>query len=256
MPNNQSSLPIYTSLLDDIPNDSFGMIDTDGERIVIRGLSGSDTIDLHLLDADNNSGTNEKQIKFTLAGGGLAILSQGLQVGKPINSINFTGNTNVSVISTGLNSVDISVNPAIGQNIGSGIGIYTNVVNGALQFKTLTEGNGIDYEITPTEININAKLNRLYNVNVLTNPGDYNINKYDHLVIVKKTVSQITNIILPPGGTHQMFIIKDGKGDSDNFPITVSTQNGQLIDGMLTQQIDIPYESMTVAWDGTDWNII
>lgn len=59
-------------------------------------------------------------------------------------------------------------------------------------------------------------------VRVITAAGDVNVGISDGLIILNKTVSQVTNVNLPPSATKIGKVkIVDFKGDSGSFPITV-----------------------------------
>lgn len=97
-------------------------------------------------------------------------------------------------------------------------------------------------------------------VTVHTGSGDVTVNaSTDHIIIVNKSVSEVTSVNLPSGssaGVGKLFVIKDGKGDAGSYAITIDGNSSETIDGNATHVINAAYESVTVVWNGTQWNII
>ncbi len=92
-------------------------------------------------------------------------------------------------------------------------------------------------------------------VRVVTAAGAVTITSADKVVIVNKTVGASTTANLPAGVTAAQYTIKDGKGDADTNPITLTPAAGN-IDGQATAVINIPYGSLTVVYSGTEWSIV
>jgi len=69
------------------------------------------------------------------------------------------------------------------------------------------------------------------------------------------TVGPVT-ITLPTGILGTVYIIKDCGGLAATNPITVQGTGGQLIDGSATATINTNFGSITVLFDGTEWNIV
>lgn len=75
----------------------------------------------------------------------------------------------------------------------------------------------------------------------------------ESLVIVDKTVSQVTAVTLPSSPlTGQSVLIKDGKGDAASYPITVSPASG-TIDGASTFVIGTNFGAAEFTYDGGQW---
>lgn len=78
-------------------------------------------------------------------------------------------------------------------------------------------------------------------------------------IIVRKTTGSATIITLDNGTAMPngfTLRIKDGKGDAATNNITIATSNSQLIDGASTFIMKRNYQSTTIIWDGTYWNIV
>lgn len=74
-------------------------------------------------------------------------------------------------------------------------------------------------------------------VQIITAPGDVNVAITDGLIILNKTVSQATNINLPPSLTKIGKVkVVDWKGDSDNplYPIDVHNNGAEKFNGNQT----------------------
>ena len=75
-------------------------------------------------------------------------------------------------------------------------------------------------------------------------------------VIVNKTVGGPITVIPPPAPIlGQQLIIKDGKGDANTNNITI-TSSGTTIDGNSSILITHSYQSFTILYNGTEWNIV
>lgn len=92
-------------------------------------------------------------------------------------------------------------------------------------------------------------------VRVVTASGAVTITTADNVVVLNKTVGAATTVTLPAGALGLRYTVKDGKGDADTNPITLTPAAG-TIDGQSTQIINVPYGALTVVYNGTEWNII
>jgi hypothetical protein len=63
-----------------------------------------------------------------------------------------------------------------------------------------------------------------------------------------------TSIILPVSPTGTVFIIKDVEGDAAINPITITAST--TIDGAASATINSPYGSITLVFNGAEWNIV
>lgn len=98
-----------------------------------------------------------------------------------------------------------------------------------------------------------------FEVAIVTTSDTYTVGTSDHMILVKRTTAVSTTVSLPASGTVSIgkaYTIKDAKGDSATNNITIRGANGETIDGATTQMISFAYESITVLWNGTEWNII
>lgn len=64
------------------------------------------------------------------------------------------------------------------------------------------------------------------------------------------------SIVLPVSPTGTVFIVKDISGNAFTNPITVTATGGTLIDGSANALINTNYGSITLVFDGTEWNIV
>lgn len=62
------------------------------------------------------------------------------------------------------------------------------------------------------------------------------------------------SVVLPAAPTGTVFIIKDISGDASTNPITVTAST--TIDGALSAIINTDYGSITLIFNGTEWNIV
>jgi hypothetical protein len=83
---------------------------------------------------------------------------------------------------------------------------------------------------------------------------DYLATVDDNFVIVNRLTGAPTTITLPNSPVvGQTFIVKDGKGDAATNNITVDG-NGNNIDGSIDYVINVNYGSLSLVYNGTQWN--
>ena len=76
----------------------------------------------------------------------------------------------------------------------------------------------------------------------------------DYIVVVNKTTGASTTLNLPISfSAGDTYIIKDGKGDAATHKITVTPASG-TIDGASTFVMSTNYQSVTLVYNGTEWN--
>ncbi len=110
---------------------------------------------------------------------------------------------------------------------------------------------GVTKSCTPGEIYAVGQA-----AHVILSGGSYSLAWSDHVVIIKKTSGSATTVNLPSSPvTGQAFTIKDGKGDAETNPITL-TPSSALIDGLAHYVINYGYGVVTLVFDGTNWDII
>jgi hypothetical protein len=68
------------------------------------------------------------------------------------------------------------------------------------------------------------------------------------------TVGPVT-ITLPTGVLGAVYIVKDCGGLAATNPITIQGTGGQLIDGAVIAVNNINFGSLTLVFNGTEWNI-
>lgn len=82
---------------------------------------------------------------------------------------------------------------------------------------------------------------------------------YEQLVGVSTpSVSQPVNIVLAPitNWNNNFLVIKDESGTSDQYPITITTSDGTLIQGQNAWIIDIPYGHVFIYSNSYSWFVI
>jgi hypothetical protein len=92
-------------------------------------------------------------------------------------------------------------------------------------------------------------------IRVVTASGAVTVATSDYIVVVDKTTGAATTVNLPGSPiTGTVFVIKDGKGDANTNNITVTPAAGN-IDGSSTFVENVPYESVNLVYNGTQWNV-
>lgn len=93
-------------------------------------------------------------------------------------------------------------------------------------------------------------------VRVVTAAGAVTVTTADYLVVVNKTVGAATVANLPSSPTTgDTYVVKDGKGDAATHNITLTPAAG-TIDGSATYVMATNYESITLVYNGTEWNVV
>ncbi len=64
-----------------------------------------------------------------------------------------------------------------------------------------------------------------------------------------------TTITLPAGTLGKVFVVKDSVGDAETNPITITT-TGSTIDGSASYIIDIDWASISLVYNGIEWNVV
>lgn len=67
-------------------------------------------------------------------------------------------------------------------------------------------------------------------------------------------VAAPASVILPASPLGTVFVIKDIDGDAATNPITITAST--TIDGTASATINSPYGSITLIFNGTEWNIV
>lgn len=159
----------------------------------------------------------------------------------------------------------------IGSNNTEGIEIIGNVFgnSGTKQVRALYEISGGG----PTHMISNRILNQGYldfemfnslstfipdrsQSRIFINSGNLTATAHDYKIIINKGIGSVTTVTLPSGIQGMEMIIKDGKGDANSNNITINTSGGQTIDGSTSQVINTAYGSITVYFNGVQWNTI
>jgi hypothetical protein len=84
--------------------------------------------------------------------------------------------------------------------------------------------------------------------------GTVTITNDDVMIVMRKTTGSPTPITLPVGVANRTLIFKDGKGDADVNPITITPASG-TIDGAANLVLNVPRDSVTLIHDGTEWTV-
>jgi hypothetical protein len=62
-------------------------------------------------------------------------------------------------------------------------------------------------------------------------------------------------ITLPANTTGKAYIIKDSVGDAQTNPITINA-TGSTIDGLASYTLNIDWSSVTLVYNGIEWNVV
>ena len=93
-------------------------------------------------------------------------------------------------------------------------------------------------------------------VEVFTTGASVSASAFKQLHVVKKGTGSATAVSLPsPSFTGEVHIVKDGKGDAAANNITI-TPTGKTVDGAASIIINANYGSVTLIYNGTEWNAV
>ena len=90
----------------------------------------------------------------------------------------------------------------------------------------------------------------------IANTSPYNVLLTNYDIVVTANAVIPASVILPVSPTGTVFIIKDGAGVAAINPITITATGGVLIDGAASALINTNYGSITLIFNGTQWNIV
>lgn len=163
-----------------------------------------------------------------------------------LNSLS-TGNYNIAIgyTSGGFYSTTETSNIVIGNQ---GLGGESNVI----RIGTQGTGNGQQIHCYLAGV-LHTTSGRTVNI---TTPGAYPYTTLisDYVILVDTSSARtITPLASPVTGT--MYVIKDNVGSAAANNITV-TPSGKNIDGVASYVMNQNYESITIVYNGTQWNII
>jgi trimeric autotransporter adhesin len=118
-----------------------------------------------------------------------------------------------------------------------------------------TDANNDRVGIKVANPNSSLHLGGSLSLPIINQSADYTLTENDHTVVVNASASEVT-ITLPPaaGLEGRVYIIK--KIDSTSNNVVIDGNGAELIDGLTTQELNLPYESLKVQCDGTNWYII
>lgn len=120
---------------------------------------------------------------------------------------------------------------------------------------------GDDLNVIIKAVNTNA-----LNIRVHTANTDVTVQQDNYTIIVRKNIGSATNVFLPQLPTSntsplnlypgRRFQIKDGKGDAPSNNITIVAPPNLTIDGANSFVMAFAYESIDIAFDGIQYNIL
>jgi hypothetical protein len=77
----------------------------------------------------------------------------------------------------------------------------------------------------------------------------------DYMLAVTANAVIPASIVLPVSPIGTVFVVKDAAGVANINPITVSVV-ASTIDGAASALIDVSYGSLTLIYNGFEWNIV
>lgn len=118
-------------------------------------------------------------------------------------------------------------------------------------------GGGNISNVTLTDVIINGVTTQL-DQRVFTDAGNTSVFADDSIIIIDKTVPEVTTVEFPASPANGRYIIvKDGGGDAASFNVTLDG-NGKNIDGASAYVISTNYGAITLQFNAEEdkWNSI
>lgn len=81
------------------------------------------------------------------------------------------------------------------------------------------------------------------------------INTSYQLYLADASSGSIT-LTLPPASSNEGFVLNIKKTDNTTSLVTIDGNGSETIDGDLTKDLTIQYESVAIVSDGSNWSII
>jgi len=94
---------------------------------------------------------------------------------------------------------------------------------------------------------------------ILSAAGDTEIEDDDDIVVVKKTIGEVTQCLLPEASARDRpATIKDGRGDADSNNITITPFGAETIDGATEYVLTFSFQAVTLYPypDGSGWYVL
>lgn len=243
--------------------------------------SGSDNIAIGLsalfnnTQGGNNTAVGPNALSSNISGGSnaafatnaLGLVTTGFNNIGIGNSAGVTGNSG-NAVTTGGNNTFIGAlsGPSTSTQLtnATAIGYQATVAsNNALVLGAISGTNGASSDTfvgirttTPiTNFHINGGM--AYNRTAVADAA-YSILTTDYIVALTSiTAARIFTLPTAVGVTGQAYVIKDESGSvSGTNTLTIATTSSQTIDGATTAVITVPYTSLTVYSNGSNWGII
>lgn len=121
---------------------------------------------------------------------------------------------------------------------------YPGGVDPTALFEVVSPGTaeeGVNYSIAADQMAVLIGVS-VYANTFVESGATYNSLATDTRIIVDKTVGSATSVVLLAGASYgQPILVKDGKGDADTNPITITFTGGELMDGLTEVVINTPY---------------
>lgn len=216
-----------------------------------------------LAELNNNTFTGKQTLPASTTSAAPLNLAHGTAPTSPVNGDIWTTTTGLFVringateqlaelganTFTGKQSLPASTTSAAPINLGEGVA-PTSPVNGDV-WATST---GLFAQINGATSRINDQLKQ---VRVITASGAATASSTDEVIVINKTANETTTLTLMASPeTGKILYIKDGKGDSNLYNVTIQG-NGKNIDAGTSYTLASNWARVTIVYNGTRWNIL
>jgi hypothetical protein len=221
----------FSDLIDSIP-----IYEASPGKGITVGTGSAEDLWIHFdLDSDQNIMWDESEDEFNFSAG---IKVQG--------ALKVTG---ASILS---GAVDIQNTLAV-----SGVARFSSIVSMEQGLSVLNAAidSETGYKLNTTEIITSGRILQNVKMNTVSKTANYTATATDHVILCDASGGAFT-ITLPAASGAAGVIYHIKKTDSSGNLVTIDANASEAIDGDLTPDLTVQYESLMIACDGSNWHVI
>ena len=171
-----------------------------------------------------------------------------------VNSSNVALGTELSTLATGLGSAQTALSALTASQAQSYVLAAPSGAAGSPSYRQLSAADITSAVSTTALSTAISALSRT--VHVVTTGASATMAVTDTVLKIAKTTPSATAVTLPVGAVvGQYYSVKDAAGNAQTYPITVSAASG-LIDGSASVTLNVAWQSVTFAFDGSAWSVV
>jgi hypothetical protein len=130
----------------------------------------------------------------------------------------------------------------------------SNLANVAINAALIPDGDGT-HDLGSSSAAWGTAYVNGFVTSVVSKTGAYTATASDHVILCDASGGAFT-ITLPAASGVTGLILHVKKTDSSGSAVTIDGNSAETIDGDLTIDLSLQYESVTIVCDGSNWHII